>query len=593
MAFMGAIYSSARNVAACIGQGNELKQLIDQHDSLYGSLMHNLLASITRKAYFSRIWVKQEVILAREVGVYCGVDYVNWAVVAQAVEDMNNRPDLRRAGSLGALIDSRKEMPLIGYDEPLFNDRSKWMQRNIRNDPWLSRFLVRCYSRVIGWEREARRNEESEKRLRGLMNKIKSSRAGPLWRLLEQFGHAQCQDPRDKIYALLSLLPRDSNTAFTCPIDYSIPLPTLALSILDPYLEDIAALMEAALCFGKQTWPGGRLDSDVSAAYCTHLIPVRDMLQVWFKLQSIDSERDGFREPPSESASNPAGLLLSPKSQAVEWACIPMRVSTRLSLIEGDRSFFQTSLFATLGEVIPMNNLETYLRGQSFITPQGLEESWNEAFVLRAHFPYLNSERRPPRLPSYRRNNVATDVRVVSWNKGRQHKELFVVPAHTEPHDELLICDPMRDNMRGGHLLRYGCIMPIVRPSEQTSLIGWALLISPSTVAKQAHDLAYLEPNSTHELGVFRFYIRDYLSFVILEHQLSSLLDWRAGPRGSLSYLDGISFQTLALDVRTWRLSASLCGCVTGLCVVVVIVALAGGIPLAILESRKANYTSE
>jgi hypothetical protein len=92
---MATIYRSAQFVAASLGQGDMLATL---HDAIAVSsrsyttyLIADAMNYLSRNPYYSRIWIKQEFILAQDLKVFCGLDVVAWREIASLVERVYNK----------------------------------------------------------------------------------------------------------------------------------------------------------------------------------------------------------------------------------------------------------------------------------------------------------------------------------------------------------------------------------------------------------------------------------------------------------------------------------------------------------------------
>ncbi|KAF2657196.1 hypothetical protein K491DRAFT_691212 [Lophiostoma macrostomum CBS 122681] len=155
---MAKIYKTAMSVAACLGQGSSLNSLqnVASRARQLEQLEHpkGVLDELEHLPYFDRLWIKQEIILAREVTLFCGPDKVPWSAFDSLVMDH------------------------ASY--------TKKSQRSLQ----YTNVLALCNGR----------------------NERKKPEGNPgldLVSLLRAHGQSKCQDPRDKIYGLLSLLSKD------------------------------------------------------------------------------------------------------------------------------------------------------------------------------------------------------------------------------------------------------------------------------------------------------------------------------------------------------------------------------------------------
>jgi hypothetical protein len=73
VSMMGQVYKNATSVAACIGSGDTLRRLGTSSESTIQALN-----DLEDAPYFSRIWIKQEIVLAKEISVFCGTEKRGW-----------------------------------------------------------------------------------------------------------------------------------------------------------------------------------------------------------------------------------------------------------------------------------------------------------------------------------------------------------------------------------------------------------------------------------------------------------------------------------------------------------------------------------
>lgn len=170
VARMGEIYSQAQSVASCIGMGNFLNSFAtDYSRSQDDDLIWEELAKLP---YWYRAWIRQEVIRAREIYVYCGRVSVPWNELA-----------------------------------------------------------VLC--------RRVREQRKADTEVTNLMDQRTSYHAGPSGRgmldsarLMRQFGNLQCADPKDKIYALMSLIPKNDPLSAAIVPNYGLPMFNFFLELM-------------------------------------------------------------------------------------------------------------------------------------------------------------------------------------------------------------------------------------------------------------------------------------------------------------------------------------------------------------------------
>lgn len=145
-----------------------------QHESPYRPVLR-----LFYSAYWSRVWVYQEVVLAECVTIVCGSDRINWNALQTALKNW-----------------SRLDEPEIAEQYTFFNVWHILQRRFKREVP----MLVRRESRSIG---------------------SMDMRDVELFSLVERVRHMNSTDPRDKIYALLGVA---RTTPPSLIVDYAIPV---------------------------------------------------------------------------------------------------------------------------------------------------------------------------------------------------------------------------------------------------------------------------------------------------------------------------------------------------------------------------------
>lgn len=161
---MGELYAKARSVAACIGMGHFLQTLT--HETPNRDYDKMIWEELGRLPYWHRAWIRQEVILARNVHIYCGHVVQPWDELSLLYQRLLDKPALTSSDNVVAtLIDQR----------------------------------------ALHQERSSERNS------------LNSSR------LIRQFQSLRCADPKDKIYALISLIPEGDPLFGAIVPNYSQP----------------------------------------------------------------------------------------------------------------------------------------------------------------------------------------------------------------------------------------------------------------------------------------------------------------------------------------------------------------------------------
>jgi hypothetical protein len=199
---MGRIYSYAALVAAFLGPGKHLRRIMSSStastatNSEVRKQYHDLF-SLAGLAYFSRMWIVQEVLLARELWLLSGEDAYEGKSVYSMSMKIFQRMNARRG---------HNEVLLAGLARPLTLLRDKYDG-----------------------------DFNSDAALRGAVS---------LPKIVARYAGGACKDPRDQIYSLVGLASRDSGY----PIHYDATVASVIweLAIRSPGKID---LQEAARLF--------------------------------------------------------------------------------------------------------------------------------------------------------------------------------------------------------------------------------------------------------------------------------------------------------------------------------------------------------
>ncbi|KAF7896535.1 hypothetical protein EAF00_006549 [Botryotinia globosa] len=200
VAIMGSIYKSALWVASCIGTGDTIGAIQPTSASDGGEEVmiarEKLRGRFDQIPYFDRVWIKQEIILARDITLFYGLKSVSW-------EDFNTLTSIEQRFSGQDLEESTD----FGMSDVLENsgDASSSFYR------WGQ---IREYS-----IQEAEMNSTTLQ----LCNHRSNSKSGTFVDLVFRYKTAKATNPRDKIYALLSLLPQEDLIRQNLVIDYEQP----------------------------------------------------------------------------------------------------------------------------------------------------------------------------------------------------------------------------------------------------------------------------------------------------------------------------------------------------------------------------------
>ncbi|KIW08297.1 uncharacterized protein PV09_01215 [Verruconis gallopava] len=177
VALMGKIYSNASCVAACIGSSDVLSRLESSLKKDVQSKSDVVLQELDSLTYFSRLWITQELVLASKILLLSGLDTLSWDTISAALKNT--------AGS-----GSRAQNAAAEY-----------------RSGQSARLASLCRSRAA--------------RVRGESPPANSPGSSTLLSLLTVYRQLRCTDPRDKVYALLSLLPTEDPARLIVP-NYNI-----------------------------------------------------------------------------------------------------------------------------------------------------------------------------------------------------------------------------------------------------------------------------------------------------------------------------------------------------------------------------------
>ena len=177
---MAQIFGHAEQVIAWIGDHSDDSEIVlsssyqemDAHDFI------RAFASLLERPYWTRRWVIQELVAARWVTVHCGHSRLHW----HAFIEMPYHARTLKEGGVAYLMNSsvRKACNTLAEVD--------WLQLNATRSRWPD--------------------------------------------LLMNFVHMQCSDPRDKVYALISLANQDGLYGSKLRPDYKIDLPELTTRLL-------------------------------------------------------------------------------------------------------------------------------------------------------------------------------------------------------------------------------------------------------------------------------------------------------------------------------------------------------------------------
>ncbi|KAF2837601.1 hypothetical protein M501DRAFT_937224 [Patellaria atrata CBS 101060] len=150
---------------------------------------------MVRRAWFSRLWVIQELALARNSPVvYCGRKAISWDMLVYAWGKLLDILDLRKTNHRSMFY--QKVVEKRYSDQPPAGESKSWFDGEPRYF-WL-RYRLRSLDHI--------RDVAAETEGMDLVDILPVSR------------HSHCKDPRDKIYGILNLLKEEDRRVFS--VDY-------------------------------------------------------------------------------------------------------------------------------------------------------------------------------------------------------------------------------------------------------------------------------------------------------------------------------------------------------------------------------------
>ncbi|ESZ92040.1 hypothetical protein SBOR_7570 [Sclerotinia borealis F-4128] len=194
VAIMGSIYECALWVASCLGTGETIGAI---QSALASNDNEALIARVKLRErfdqipYFDRIWIKQEIILAHAITIFYGVEKISWedfTLLINAGEDPGDKEN-------------------VDYD-PLEDSNHFQVSSNSSAE-----------SRDLDLQVDKAGNNSGTIQLCSHRLQPEFSK-NTFMDLVLRYDKAKATNPRDKIYALLSLLPKDDFIRQNLPIEY-------------------------------------------------------------------------------------------------------------------------------------------------------------------------------------------------------------------------------------------------------------------------------------------------------------------------------------------------------------------------------------
>ncbi|GIZ44889.1 hypothetical protein CKM354_000807400 [Cercospora kikuchii] len=433
VSLMGRIYSKAESTACCLGPGRNLANVerllrppSDNDTSSTLAAEKHLLRELQHRPYFRRTWIKQEIILSKEIHLFCGMDSLDWNTYVKVLDSF------------------------VSHDV-------KFLAQTQEQHP-KSRDLANNVHRTLVDGRRARHVS-----IQSPQYVSSSSREGSalkpwaeLWELLKQYGGSECQDARDKVYALLPLLPEQSLMKLDLAIDYTLPILPLGLNVIEGYLKE--CLTATQIHSAPPTVPDTFWDSMTKMIeYWLHPelsdAAVFDYISRW---KAID-ERNMV---PAVQSDHLAMSAHNPRF-------IRMEVWQRFQVVGHTSDLYQEALWDDDHQLVGDESLlpeysdfiPTYL--SDAMTIEQIQRFFERTAEFDNWDPELNSS--APYSQEFLFSALPPDLRIkVLIARKDMGGQRFLVSANTAIGDELLLC-PSMSQRHGGFLC------PIVRSAEMSN----------------------------------------------------------------------------------------------------------------------------
>ncbi|KAF5517884.1 Heterokaryon incompatibility protein 6, OR allele [Colletotrichum aenigma] len=245
VAMMGDIYSSASLVAASLGSGESLGNVRQILASRSDYEIGKLRERFDRLPYFNRVWIIQEIVLARDIAIYYGFERLSWSELVQTVSSIKTKAGV----SQSEVSDSTDNSPTFGnrVNDSTIHERPEGMS--------ISTQLCNHRSQV--------------------------AKTSTIMELIAKYRTAEASVAADKIYALFSLVPQSDPIRQNLPVIYG-------QSTWFPLFRDLVKLMY--ICYE---------DEPVGSKH-TALSLIRDV----GKIHGLDEEVIAFLESQACCPSN-------------------------------------------------------------------------------------------------------------------------------------------------------------------------------------------------------------------------------------------------------------------------------------------------
>ena len=161
---------------------------------------------LCQRPYWSRLWIIQEIVLAKSISLHLGDDSCNWNDLAFFIRQLEERVVVRA----------------VGRDE------------NQPNEISIMQAMLERIQRSVPARLIHERDEIKSKILT-----INDSSAGigfrPLLDIFLEYQRAECADKRDKVFGLHTLAPRCCKEAV--PVDYSLSMTEIVAQLCQHHLD--------------------------------------------------------------------------------------------------------------------------------------------------------------------------------------------------------------------------------------------------------------------------------------------------------------------------------------------------------------------
>jgi hypothetical protein len=528
VAKMGEIFSKAEMTASCLGPGDRLtaaKRFI--RSSRNGNVQkadRDAVRELQHNSYFRRIWIKQEIILSKHVELFCGVDSLDWHAYEELLDDATaydiqttktnseRHPKLKDSANSvhTSLVESRKQRLLFGHNS------------TPSSTPWAE-----------------------------------------LWQLLATYGDAECQDPHDKIYALLSLMPEGLAPGLNLAVDYMLPLLDLSLQLVRNYIAELSVTSQPSsvsnqlpdniwetLVHGLQHWFHPNMSDPIVSCFASQ----------WSAASSVPMSNIRHSSPLEQPTRDPKY-----GSTLVYFRHTITGYLDEVSQDEYDRASNYDETYPVTGDriawmsnAILVKDIKEYLTSwkldkkilksklvidwESFGLPPDYrpppdDEEIVESWTVPIDSFYTGSE------SAFTLSSLPPDLRVkivVFGDTGQG----YLVPAETRIGDRLLCCmffDPRNTRV----------LLPIIRPYNHDGqhdihasggirysvLIGWAAQLGMDGSLLTSTDLVAREDADPFADLVFNVYYEDFVLYSILLQDMQSYLTQSCTHREHPSFL--------------------------------------------------------